>query len=93
MAKVKFELLYVLEDELGKDEVEIEVDGHHSIREVLKELLSKSEKSYSSVFDGEVFRHDRIVLKNGIDINNLQGPDTTMCNDDTIRVMPSEAGG
>jgi len=93
MARVKFELLYVVEDEIGKNEVEVKIDKDRTVNEVLQEILGKSEKAKSFIFDGHVFKSNIIVLKNGIDINNLQGPETTDCDTDTIRVLSAEAGG
>lgn len=89
-AKIRFEQIYPVQDEVGGEEIEVEVGEGMTIKDIIDELLPEgSSQSRNHIMDEMVIRKDLIVLKNDTDTQRLQGQDTIVCDNDIIRIIPS----
>ncbi|MGM0510991.1 MAG: ubiquitin-like small modifier protein 1 [Thermoplasmatota archaeon] len=83
-----------LREDIGKDEVKVKNGNLKDVGEVLKELLSNNKKLHDRLFEDEFTLNDNIIiLKDGRNIEYLDGLSTEVKEGDSIAVFPLVAGG
>ncbi|MGY4686758.1 molybdenum biosynthesis protein MoaD [Petrotoga mexicana DSM 14811] len=90
--KIKF--FSLIKFDLKKDEVDYQLSGSKSVKEIIK-LLDREFDNYFSrklLKDGEI-KSGTIILLNGRNIRHLQGLDTLVENKDEITIFPPSGGG
>ncbi|ABX31126.1 MoaD family protein [Petrotoga mobilis SJ95] len=90
--KIKFFSLIKLD--LKKDEVDYQLSGSKSVKEIIK-LLDQEFDNYFSrkLLENGELKSGTIVLLNGRNIRHLQGLDTLVENKDEITIFPPSGGG
>ncbi|HBT51857.1 MAG TPA: molybdopterin synthase sulfur carrier subunit [Petrotoga sp.] len=90
--KIKF--FSLIKFDLNKDEVDYQLSGSKSVKEIIK-LLDQEFANYFNrklLKDGEL-KSGTIILLNGRNIRHLQGLDTLVENKDEITIFPPSGGG
>ncbi len=90
--KIKF--FSLIKFDLNKDEVDYQLSGSKSVKEIIK-LLDREFDNYFNrklLKDGEL-KSGTIILLNGRNIRHLQGLDTLVENKDEITIFPPSGGG
>ncbi|MBL5980991.1 molybdenum biosynthesis protein MoaD [Petrotoga sp. 8T1HF07.NaAc.6.1] len=90
--KIKF--FSLIKFDLNKDEVDYQLSGSKSVKEIIK-LLDREFDNYFNrklLKDGEL-KSGTIILLNGRNILHLQGLDTLVENKDEITIFPPSGGG
>jgi len=90
--KIKF--FSLIKFDLKKDEVDYQLSGSKSVKEIIK-LLDQEFANYFNrklLKDGEL-KSGTIILLNGRNICHLQGLDTLVENKDEITIFPPSGGG
>jgi molybdopterin synthase sulfur carrier subunit len=79
---------------LKKDEVDYQLSGSKSVKEIIK-LLDQEFDNYFSrkLLENGELKSGTIVLLNGRNIRHLQGLDTLVENKDEITIFPPSGGG
>lgn len=88
-------LLYAtLRQIAGTREVEIPVEGHQTVGEVLHVLVERYPRLSKAIWypDGSLAAHVAVLL-NGRDVRHLNGVDTPLSDDDCLAVFPPVGGG
>ncbi|MDH7593191.1 MAG: MoaD/ThiS family protein [Methanomicrobiales archaeon] len=91
--RVKVRLFAILREYLPK-ELEMELEGGATVREVLNRLFGMA-PALRSELTGEagVLKEYVIILKNGRNIDFLEGPETVLEEGDAIGIFPPAGGG
>ena len=90
--KIKF--FSLIKFDLKKDEVDYQLSGSKSVKEIIK-LLDQEFDNYFSrkLLENGELKSGTIVLLNGRNIRHLQGLDTLVENKDEITIFPPSGGG
>jgi sulfur-carrier protein len=64
-----------------------------TVGEALDDLTRQHPQLRTHLYDGEELRSFVNIYLNKEDVRGLQGPQTTINNDDTLMIIPSIAGG
>jgi len=90
--KIKFFSLIKLD--LKKDEVDIQLSGSKSVKEIINPLDHPWDNYFSrKLLENGELKSGTIVLLNGRNIRHLQGLDTLVENKDEITIFPPSGGG
>jgi molybdopterin synthase sulfur carrier subunit len=90
--KVKF--YATIRDLVGGKEINLALAPNTTVRAVLRQLSAKYPELGQKLWDeDEVPRGYVKVLKEGRDIQHLQGLDTTLAETDTLSLFPPVGGG
>ena len=90
--KVKF--YATIREIVGGKEIDMALDPHTTVRMVLRRLSSKYPELGQKLWDeDEVLRGYVKVLKEGRDIQYLEGLDTAIADADTLSLFPPVGGG
>ncbi|MFW6196090.1 MAG: ubiquitin-like small modifier protein 1 [Thermoplasmatota archaeon] len=91
---IKIKFFASLREIVGEDEISMEKDDLKDVGDVLKKISLSSNKIQKRFYDdGSTLNKNLIVLKDGRNINYLEGLNTSVEEDDTIAVFPVIAGG
>ena len=95
MNEFKISFLSLLVDIIGQDELVLNDEDISTIREMIQKLKKILGKEFEEAIltEDEKLRKYIIVGKNGNDIRNYDGLDTTIHNGDEISFLPAIAGG
>jgi molybdopterin synthase sulfur carrier subunit len=90
--KIKF--FSLIKFDLKKDEVDYQLPGSKSAKEIMK-LLDQEFDNYFSrkLLENGKLKSGTIILLNGRNIRHLQGLDTLVENKDEITIFPPSGGG
>jgi len=90
--KIKF--FSLIKFDLNKDEVNYQLSGSKSVKEIIK-LLDREFDNYFNrkLLKGGELKSGTIILLNGRNILHLQGLDTLVENKDEITIFPPSGGG
>ncbi|PNR97986.1 MoaD family protein [Petrotoga olearia] len=90
--KIKF--FSLIKFDLNKDEVDYQLSGSKSVKEIIK-LLDREFDNYFNrkLLKGGELKSGTIILLNGRNILHLQGLDTLVENKDEITIFPPSGGG
>ena len=90
--KVKFYAM--IREIVGGKEIDMALDSRATVRVVLRRLSNKYPELGQKLWDeDEVLRGYVKVLKEGRDIQHLQGLDTAIAETDTLSLFPPVGGG
>ena len=90
--KIKF--YATIREMVGGKEINLALDPHATVRMVLRQLSDKYPELGQKLWDeDEVPRGFVKVLKEGRDIQYLQGLDTALAEADTLSLFPPVGGG
>ncbi|MFP4050809.1 MAG: ubiquitin-like small modifier protein 1 [Thermoplasmata archaeon] len=91
---IKIKFFASLREIVGKEGISMEKDDLKDVGDVLKKISLSSNKIQKRFYDdGSTLNKNLIVLKDGRNINYLDGLNTSVEEDDTIAVFPVIAGG
>lgn len=91
---IKIKFFASLREIVGEEEISMEKDDLKDVGDVLKKISLSSNKIQKRFYDdGSTLNKNLIVLKDGRNINYLDGLNTSVEEDDTIAVFPVIAGG
>ncbi|MFW6375982.1 MAG: ubiquitin-like small modifier protein 1 [Thermoplasmatota archaeon] len=91
---IKIKFFASLREIVGEEEISMEKDDLKDVGDVLKKISLSSNKIQKRFYDdGSTLNKNLIVLKDGRNINYLEGLNTSVEEDDTIAVFPVIAGG
>jgi molybdopterin synthase sulfur carrier subunit len=90
--KIKF--FSLIKFDLKKDEVDYQLSGAKSVKEIMK-LLDREFDNYFNrkLLKDEELKSGAIILLNGRNIRHLQGLGTLVENKDEITIFPPSGGG
>lgn len=77
---------------IGKREIEVELKGNSSVRDLLEELCKQYDLR-TLLFEGDALQKYIKVLVNGEDVVFLKGLETKLKSGDEIALFPPVAGG
>jgi molybdopterin synthase sulfur carrier subunit len=90
--KVKF--YATLREIVGEKEIDVAVDSHDTVRMVLRRVIGQYPELGQKLWDeNEVMRGYIKVLKEGRDIQHLEGLDTPITDANTLSLFPPVGGG
>ncbi len=78
----------------GRREVEIPVEGHQTVGDVLRALVERYPRLSEAIWnaDGSLVGHVAVLL-NGRDVRHLALVDTPLSDEDSLAVFPPVGGG
>lgn len=83
-----------LRELIGEEEVSVDYDGMEDVGDILKKVVSKEKDIRDRSFlDDSTIKDNVIILKNGRNIEYLDGIDAIVEDDDSIALFPIVAGG
>lgn len=96
MVLVKVKMKGILKNVFGREDVDIAFNNVVDVNRVIQRLLDDYEDDKNVLLLSNLLRRpftNVLVIKNGVEINNLEGLKTEIGDNDTLTIIPISHGG